>query len=203
MTTEKLLIGTTNAGKIEELRELFMDLPLEILGLLDLGRSLGDVEETGSTFTENAGSKASAYAVRSGLSTLADDSGIEVAALGNAPGVLSARYGGEQTGFDEKIRMLLGDVAAIPAAGRAARFVCVMSIAESTGKIVFTAEGVCDGKLAMEPRGGGGFGYDPIFVPNGHDLTFGELDRATKQQISHRARASAKIIRYLQGFYAL
>ncbi|MEP7077103.1 MAG: RdgB/HAM1 family non-canonical purine NTP pyrophosphatase [Acidobacteriota bacterium] len=203
MTAKKLLIGTTNAGKIKELRELFANLPFEILGLLDLDRNLGDVEETGSTFIENAGLKASAYAVRSGLLTLADDSGIEVAALGNAPGVLSARYGGEQTGFDEKIRMLLGDVAAIPAASRAARFVCAMSIAESTGKIVFNAEGVCDGKLAIGPLGGGGFGYDPIFIPNGHDLTFGELDQATKQQISHRARASAKIIRYLQGFYAL
>jgi XTP/dITP diphosphohydrolase len=198
----KLLIGTTNPGKITELGELLGGLPLEILGLGDLGDFV-EVEETGSTFTENASLKAAEYARRSGLFTLADDSGIEVEALDNGPGVLSARYGGESTGFDEKIRLLLDQLNAIPGADRSARFVCSMSIADPTGKTVFTAEGFCEGILAPEPRGTGGFGYDPIFIPDGHDLTFGELDRVTKQQISHRARAAAKIIRYLHAFFGI
>jgi len=199
---KKLLIGTTNPGKIAELAELLADLPLEFLGLDDIGE-FADVKETGSTFTENASLKAVAYAQGSGLFTLGDDSGLEVEALGNAPGILSARYGGENTGFNEKIRLLLSELNRIPNAGRQARFVCAMSIANPSGKIDFTAEGVCQGFVASAPRGTAGFGYDPIFIPDGYDLTFGELDRRTKQQISHRARAAAKIIRYLHGFFTV
>lgn len=202
MRPTELLIGTTNAAKIAELVELFNDLPIKVRGLADLNHFV-DVEETGSTFHENASIKAAEYAQQHGFYTLADDSGIEVEALGNAPGVLSARYGGEKIGFDEKIRLLLHELDAIPDAGRRARFVCAMSIANPTGQVAFSAEGICEGKLAYEPRGTNGFGYDPIFIPNGYDLTFGELDGVTKQQISHRARAAAKIIRYLQGFFAV
>lgn len=189
-------------GKIRELTELLGDLPVRLLGLADISETL-DVEETGSTFAENASLKAAAYARRSGLFTLGDDSGLEIRALDNAPGVLSARYGGEKTGFHQKMKMLLGELSAIPNANRDARFVCVMSLATPNGEIVLEAEGVCEGRLAESPRGGGGFGYDPIFIPSGFDLTFGELDSDIKQQISHRARAAAKIIRYLQGFYAI
>jgi len=201
-TPEKILIGTTNKGKIRELAELLGGLPISTVGLDEIGETF-DIEETGSTFAENASLKAAGYARRSGLFTLGDDSGLEVRALGNAPGILSARYGGLQTGFNEKIKMLLGELDSIPNADRAARFVCVMSLANPTGDIIFEAEGICDGALAYLPVGAGGFGYDPIFIPNGYDRTFGELDTKIKQQISHRARGAAKIIRYLQRFFAV
>jgi XTP/dITP diphosphohydrolase len=203
MTTARvpstILIGTTNSGKVRELSELFGMLPVELLGLKDTAVSR-DIEETGQTFSENAALKARSYAAETGLFTLGDDSGLEVRALDNRPGIHSARYGGEDLAFPEKIRLLLKELAAIPNADRAARFVCAMSLADPSGKVIFEAEAVCEGTLAAGPRGSGGFGYDPIFVPVGYDLTFGELDDRIKQQISHRACAAAKIIRYLQGF---
>jgi XTP/dITP diphosphohydrolase len=198
----KLLLATTNRGKIRELSELLSELPVELLGLEDMG-ALEGVEESGSTFSENASLKASAYALQTGFYTLADDSGLEVIALGNAPGVLSARYAGENTPFDEKIKRLLAELAIVPEASREARFVCAMSLANPTGEIIFTAEGDCIGALASKPRGTSGFGYDPIFIPIGYDRTFGELENSIKKQISHRARAAAKIIRYLHGFFAV
>lgn len=198
----KLLVGTTNPGKIGELTEMFSGLPLELMSLQDV-KNIEDVAETGTTFTENASLKAARYARQAGLYTLADDSGLEVEALGNAPGVFSARYAGENAGFDEKIQTLLGELNSIPEAQRTARFVCVMTLANPSGEIIYTAEGICTGELALDPRGTLGFGYDPIFIPAGFDKTFGELDSGIKQQISHRARAGAKIIRYLRGFFAV
>jgi XTP/dITP diphosphohydrolase len=200
MPPPKILIGTSNREKIHELRELFAALPVRLVGLDDVG-GLDEVEETGATFVENASLKASIYARQSGLFTVADDSGIEVAALGNAPGVHSARYAGLGTPFSVKIQLLLRDLDTMPDASRSARFVCAMSLADPAGAIAFETEGVCDGKLVDSPRGTGGFGYDPIFVPDGFDKTFGELDSDIRQQISHRARAAAKIMRYLQGFF--
>jgi XTP/dITP diphosphohydrolase len=200
--TAKILIGTTNQGKIRELNELLADLPAHLIDLDEVGQ-IGEIEETGATFAENASLKAIGYARQTGLMTIGDDSGLEVAALANAPGVFSARYGGNKTGFDEKIRLLLNELNTVPNANRSARFVCVMSLANAEGEVVFEAEGVCSGQLAESPRGTGGFGYDPIFIPSGFDMTFGELGSDIKQQISHRARAAVKIIRYLQGFFAV
>src|SRR6185369_15015050 len=198
----KILIGTTNQGKICELRELLASLPVELIGLNDIDVNV-EVKETGMTFAQNAALKAREYARMSMLCALADDSGLEVRALDNRPGVMSARYGGEGTSFAGKIRMLLEELAVCSDTDRSAQFLCVMSLAASSGDILFEAEGICRGTLAKEPRGTGGFGYDPIFIPDGYRLTFGELASDIKQQISHRARAAQKIIRYLQGFFAV
>jgi XTP/dITP diphosphohydrolase len=199
-TPSKILIGTTNQGKISELRELFGSLPIKLVGLDEVAVNI-DVEETGTTFAENAELKARTYANITGLFALGDDSGLEVSALDNRPGIHSARYGGQDLAFADKIRMLLGELAEVPNADRSARFVCVMSLADPSGKIIFEGEGVCSGTLAAEPRGDEGFGYDPLFLPEGYDQTFGEMDSSIKQQISHRARAAQKIIRYLRGFF--
>ena len=196
----ELLIATHNAGKVRELASLLAGVPMKLKNLAGLD-GICEIEETGSTFRENAEIKAAGYAIQSGVWSLADDSGLEVAALGGAPGVYSNRYAGEGASDAAKMRKILDQLAAVPDAARDARFVCAMSIADDTGKIVFTAEGSCPGTLANQPRGTNGFGYDPIFVPDGFDRTFGELSGDIKQQISHRARAIKEIIRYLHGFF--
>jgi XTP/dITP diphosphohydrolase len=196
----KLLVATGNAGKVRELAKLLSASPVELIGLNDMA-NLNDVAETGSTFRENAILKAAGYARQSGLWSLADDSGLEVEALGGRPGVASARYAGKETPYDQKIRSLLELLAETGDADRRARFVCSMAISDRNGKITFTAEGICEGKLANIPRGTNGFGYDPIFVPDGFEKTFGEFNDDIKQQISHRARASREIVRYLLGFF--
>ena len=196
----ELLIATNNAGKVRELASLLAGVPIRLKNLAGLD-GICEIEETGSTFRENAEIKAAGYAIQSGVWSLADDSGLEVAALGGAPGVYSNRYAGEGASDAAKMRKILDQLAAVPDAARDARFVCAMSIADDTGKIVFTAEGSCPGTLANQPRGTNGFGYDPIFVPDGFDRTFGELSGDIKQQISHRARAIKEIIRYLHGFF--
>ncbi|HTK36958.1 MAG TPA: RdgB/HAM1 family non-canonical purine NTP pyrophosphatase [Pyrinomonadaceae bacterium] len=197
-----LLIATYNQGKLRELASLLSNIPITLKNLGDL-TAVTEIEETGATFHENAELKASGYAVQSGFWSLADDSGLEVKALSGAPGVYSNRFAGEGASDAARMEKVLNELKSTRDASRDARFVCVMSIADSTGKIVFTAEGICNGTIARAPRGDNGFGYDPIFIPNGFDRTFGELPGRIKQQISHRARAVAEIIRYLQGFFKL
>ncbi|HEV7645583.1 MAG TPA: RdgB/HAM1 family non-canonical purine NTP pyrophosphatase [Pyrinomonadaceae bacterium] len=202
-----LIIATKNPGKIEEIRRLLTGLPIEV-GYLGDFTEVEKVAETGSTFHENARLKASGYALQTGSYTLADDSGLEIAALGGAPGVLSARYGGENTGYPEKMELVLSKLAETPEAEtlgnahsqRRARFICVMAVASPEGEILHEAEGICDGKIAPGPRGTSGFGYDPIFIPDGFSGTFGELGDDIKQQISHRARAISEIMRFLLDF---
>jgi len=196
----ELLLATYNPGKIRELSALLSDIPLELANLTDL-TGINEVEETGLTICENAELKATGYAMQSGIWSLADDSGLEVAALGGAPGVYSNRYAGEGASDAAKMEKVLKQLDAVPNAVRDARFVCAMSITDEAGKIVFTTEGFCPGTIANEPRGTNGFGYDPIFIPDGFDRTFGELSSDIKQQISHRSRAIKEIIRYLQGFF--
>lgn len=195
----KLLLATKNQGKIAELRALLNDLPFEINGLGSLDDGF-DVEETGATFAENARLKAAGYAQHYSTYTIADDSGLEVSALGGRPGVYSARYGGEHTVYDKKIDLLLEEIEASDITDRRARFVSHIAFASPLGELLFEAEGACGGSIAFEPKGRNGFGYDPIFTPDGFDQTFGELADETKQDISHRARATAKIIRYLRDF---
>src|SRR5690606_34613020 len=137
---------------------------------------------TGRTFRENAELKARAYAAACGEWTLADDSGLEVSALGGRPGVYSARYSGENATAASNNAKLLAELSETPPSGRTARFVCVIAVADPDGNIVFAAEGECAGTIARESRGSGGFGYDPLFVPNGHYGTFGELDAGVKQK---------------------
>lgn len=198
----KLLVATNNQGKLGELQGLLAELPIYLLSLSDIGCT-AEVEETGSTFAENAALKAGGYASLSGLMTIADDSGLEVEALDNRPGVLSARYGGAEIGFDEKMQMLLGELSATGETHRRARFVSSIAIANAAGEIVHSAEGICTGTIAPFPRGSNGFGYDPLFIPDGFDLTFGELSDGVKEKISHRARAFCEIIPFLRLFYAV
>src|SRR5689334_9819319 len=194
-----VVLATRNKGKIRELREKFRASGIELRGLDEFGE-FPDVEETGSTFLENAQLKARDAAIHTGVLSLADDSGLEVAALGNAPGVYSARYAGADAGYDVKIPKLLGELDATGDGDRRARFVCVMAIAGPDGEIVHVAEGICAGSITDAPRGENGFGYDPIFVPDGFDRTFGELPDDVKLRVSHRARAAELIIRYLLRF---
>ncbi len=190
----KLLIATGNPGKLREYRRLLENLDYDIVGLADVGLGDMDVEETGETFSENATIKAQAYAEASGLLTLADDSGLVVDALDGRPGVYSARYG--EPGLDNAGRRayLLREMQAVPDTERTARFVCVIALHHpETGK-TYTTEGTVEGRIIHEERDAGkGFGYDPIFQPAGHNLTFGELDDEVKNSISHRGRAAQQV----------
>lgn len=201
MTNFELLIATKNKGKIKEIELLLADLPVTLRSLNDFPEVI-EPEENGLTFAENAEFKANSYALQTGLWALADDSGLEVAALGGAPGIHSARFAGANAGDAEKIRKLLTAINKTPNNDRSARFVCAMTVSDEKGEITYLTEGVCNGKITSEPRGENGFGYDPIFIPKGFSETFGELSNEIKREISHRARASEKIIAYLRGFIA-
>lgn len=194
-----LLIATNNTGKLNEFAGLLTGLPIHLLSLAEF-ENIGEIEETGVTFEENAALKACGYALRAGMWALADDSGLEVEALGGRPGVYSARYAGRTSGYEQKIAALLNELNETGDADRRARFVSVIAIADEQGDIKFLAEGICEGTIASAPLGENGFGYDPIFIPDGFGQTFGELSAGVKDQISHRARATAKIIRYLRDF---
>jgi XTP/dITP diphosphohydrolase len=184
----EFLIATRNSGKIHELRSLLNPLPLQLRSLAEFPLTT-EVEETGTSFTENAVLKAKAYAEQTGLWALADDSGLEVEALNGAPGIFSSRYAGEEASDAERIEMLLAQLSSSGTTRRQARFVCVIAIADPQGRIQNISTGECAGRIAQAPRGENGFGYDPIFMPDGHDLTFGELPAEIKKQISHRALA--------------
>jgi XTP/dITP diphosphohydrolase len=194
----ELLVATNNAGKIRELSQLLADSPLR-LRLLKEFDGIVEAEEIGTTFAENAKIKALHYSALSGMLTLSDDSGLAVDALGGEPGVYSARYAGPHATYAERMTKLLTELAAIRDDERRARFVCVIAIAAPGTGILDTFEGTCEGRIAHVPRGTGGFGYDPIFIPEGHQQTFGELPDEVKQFISHRARALAKAVRFLRS----
>jgi XTP/dITP diphosphohydrolase len=186
----EVLLGTSNAHKLAELRAVLGVLPLTLLGLGDVA-SLPDVAETGATFAENAILKATAFASASGLLTLADDSGLEIDALGGEPGVYSARWAGVDTPYSERFRIILERLALTPPEQRTARFRCVIAIAGPDG-LLATAEGVLEGMIATEPQGAGGFGYDPIFYLPAYGKTVAELPAEVKNRISHRAMAAAQ-----------
>jgi XTP/dITP diphosphohydrolase len=191
MTQPKLLIATHNRGKVREYRALLSDLPLQITYLDAEGIPL-EVEETGETFAANAILKAEAYSRATGLLTWADDSGLEVDALGGKPGIYSARYGAPEVQGDEgRYRLLLAQLAGLTEPARTARFRCVVALAAPAGQVQ-TAEGVCEGRIALSPRGQNGFGYDPIFLLADLDYqhTMAELEPAAKNELSHRGRAS-------------
>jgi len=196
---ETLLIATNNPGKVIELRDLIGPVSCELLTLADFP-AISEVPETGNTFDENARIKAIGYAKRTGRHALADDSGLCVDVLDGRPGVLSARYGGEETSFADKMALLLAEVSKKDSASRRARFVCSITIAAPDGVVLAESKGICEGNLARSPRGIGGFGYDPLFIPDGFNETFGELDAAVKARISHRAQAFQEIIPFLRHF---
>lgn len=182
--TLRLVVATHNAGKVSELRRILAGRDVELLGADDVG--LGDVEETGATFDENALLKARAAVESCGLPCVADDSGLVVDALGGEPGVRSARFAGAHGDDEENLRQVLERMRGV--GDRAARFVCVAALAAPDGR-EWTTRGVLEGTLTDAPRGTGGFGYDPIFVPLGEHRTTAELSPHDKDAISHRGQA--------------
>jgi XTP/dITP diphosphohydrolase len=197
MTRPTLLIATTNRGKQRELGELLGSLDAGLVFPEEMGIRI-DVTEDGATYRENAAKKARVFAKVAGLPALADDSGLEVDALGGEPGVRSARYAGEGADDARRRAFLLERLRAVPVP-RAARFVCVIAVALPGGELVF-AEGECRGEILLAERGVNGFGYDPIFRPAGKTRTLAELSPQEKNLISHRARAARAAIPILREF---
>ena len=193
-----LLLATTNTHKLHEYRAIFSRIPLRLLSLHDIQLDM-DVEETGTTFVENAQLKAIAFAQASGLLSLADDSGLEIDAMVGAPGVYSALFAGKDATYAERFRLILEQLHGLPAEQRTARFRCAIAIAEPSGycRIV---EGTMEGILAEEPRGENGFGYDPIFLVPALGKTNGELDAEQKNRISHRGRAAQLAVPLLSNW---
>jgi XTP/dITP diphosphohydrolase len=184
---DRIAIASRNPGKIREIRSICADWPVGWI-TADEHEAWPDVEETGESYLENALLKARAVADGVGVPAVADDSGIEVDALGGAPGPRSARYAGEEATDEQNLRMMIRALAGVPAGGRTARYRCLAVLAWPDGREV-SAEGTCEGSLVSKPRGTGGFGYDPIFVPAGWEQTMAELSPEEKDRISHRGRA--------------
>lgn len=199
---KKLLVATHNPGKAAVFARLLADLPIRCLTLADVGVT-DDVAETGTTFADNAVLKAQSYARETGLLTLADDSGLEVDALGGAPGVLSARYGGPGLNDRERYELLLSDMEGVPQGKRAARFRCVIALAGPDGTLLGLGDGACEGRILTSPRGEGGFGYDPIFFVSGEGATMAELRARRSQVASHRTRALAALMPRLRQLLSL
>ncbi len=189
---QKLLVATHNQGKVREYAAMLADLQIVWLGLDEAGVTL-DVAETGQSFRENAILKARAYAAETGLLTLADDSGLEVDALGGRPGVYTARYGGAGLTSEARYQLLLRNLAGVPLPERTARFRCVIALAGPDGMLLGTAEGVCEGLIGETAAGSHGFGYDPVFYLPARGVTMAQLDPAEKHRISHRGRALREI----------
>ena len=183
---DRLVVASRNPGKVREILEICADWPVEWLTFEQV--SWPEVEETGTTYLENAVLKAQKVAEATGQATLADDSGLEVDALGGAPGPRSARYAGNDAGDQQNLRALIRAVAGVPRPGRTARYRAIAVVAWPDGRHVW-AEGECEGLLRTKATGSGGFGYDPIFEPIGWERTMAELTPQDKNRISHRGRA--------------
>ncbi len=189
------MLATNNSGKLREMSVLLSDLGLEITTPLAQGIHL-EVEESGQTFRENAILKAEAFSSLSGLTSLSDDSGLEVDVLDGEPGVMSARYAGPNASDQDKVYYLLDKLRGVPFDRRNARFRCVMALCSPVREVVIF-EGVCEGIISEEPKGPGGFGYDPIFYIPALGANMAELSIESKNSISHRGVASMKVKEYL------
>jgi len=185
----RLVLATRNPGKIRELASLLAPLDIEVVSMAEYP-CLPEIVEDGATFTENAVKKAKTVAAATGCLAMGDDSGLEVDYLGGAPGIFSARFAGEESNDRANNEKLLRLLKGVPREKRTARFCCVVAIAAPDGQ-VYTASGSCEGIIAFEPKGEGGFGYDPLFFVPQFGKTFAELEPAVKNSISHRARALA------------
>jgi XTP/dITP diphosphohydrolase len=188
----RIVVGTHNRKKREELLDLLKDLGIEILDLSSFP-NIGDVEETGTTFEENARLKATNYAKALKEWVLAEDSGLVVPSLNNAPGVYSARYAGTHGDDEANNNRLLRELASLPDEKPAAYYVCVAALSNPSGEVIAVAEGRCHGIIQKERRGSGGFGYDPLFLVPEYHQTFGELSLRVKQALSHRAKAIVQL----------
>ncbi len=192
----KLLLATNNQAKVREYKSLLQNLPFELVTLADQGINTV-VSEEGKSLEENARLKATVLAAESQLPALADDSGLEVDALGGEPGWLSARYAGEGASDRERIDYLLSRLEGIPSEKRSARFRCVIAIATPDSKVEYCS-GECQGFITFEPKGEHGFGYDPVFYLPELDKTMAELPLELKNRVSHRGRAARKVYRVLE-----
>jgi XTP/dITP diphosphohydrolase len=193
----RVVLASSNRGKLRELATLLAPLGFEVIAQSELG--VETPPETGQTFEENALLKARHAAAATGLPALADDSGIEVDAMGGRPGVYSARYAGEGASDADNLQKLLGELRDVPPGKRTARYRCVIAFAKAAADVAPTvANGTWEGTLAAGPRGSGGFGYDPIFVPNGFTRTAAELGPEEKNSVSHRGQALRALVRALE-----
>ncbi|SDM88072.1 XTP/dITP diphosphohydrolase [Fictibacillus solisalsi] len=187
----KVLIATKNAGKVKEFEFMFAEMGVEVSSLLDV-EDAPEVEETGTTFAENARLKAEEIANLYNLPVISDDSGLVIDAIGGRPGVFSARYAGIEKDDDKNMDKVLDEMRSVPEHERTARFVCTLAVARP-GKATVIVEGHCEGSIAYKKTGSHGFGYDPIFLVQGTSNTMAELTKEEKNQISHRAKALAKL----------
>jgi len=196
-----LLIATRNIGKVREFERMLLGLSFEIVGLDDLGIDL-EVEETGSTFEENAVLKAKAYGEAAGVLTLADDSGLVIDALGGEPGVLSARYGGEGLTDEDRVQLVLKKLNRTSGWNRQARFIAVLAlVGDEVPNGLVTSQGVVEGAIAHEPIGKNGFGYDPIFWMASHTKTTAQMSGEEKDSVSHRGLAMKTLMESLASIY--
>lgn len=193
-----LIIATKNEGKYREIKEMLSDLKLEFFSLNDF-KDVPEIEENGLSYIENALIKARKIFEVTRLPVLSDDSGLEIEALNFQPGIYSARFAGEPVNYKANNEKLLKLLKNVPDTERKARFICTVVFKNGEKEEIF--EGICLGRIAIEPRGNGGFGYDPLFIPEGYNLTFAELSQEIKNKISHRARAIEKVKPVLIDFY--
>jgi XTP/dITP diphosphohydrolase len=193
----EIVLATRNKKKVEEIKRVIRDMPITILTIDDFP-GCPEVEEEGDTFQENAVKKAIAVAHYTGKPSLADDSGLEVYMLNNAPGILSSRYSGENADDSKNIEKLLHEMRSIIDEKRNARFVCCLALAFPDGRLEIFA-GQAEGKIGREQKGSYGFGYDPIFYPKGHDRTFAEMTADEKDSLSHRGKALREFQEYLKS----
>jgi XTP/dITP diphosphohydrolase len=195
----KLLLATTNSGKIREISRILKGLSLEEISLRDI-ENIKPAHETGKSFTANARIKAKTYFRQTRLLTLAEDSGLQVDCLGGEPGVLSARFAGKDASDSDNLKELLGLMRGVKTVDRTARFVCIVAITD--GKRVWIVTGKCEGRIAAQPSGNSGFGYDPVFIPEGYNTTFARLGTRIKNKISHRAQALGRTRHILEKLLA-
>jgi len=202
----RLVFASRNRGKLVELRELLADVEVEVLAIDELDDEIPEVVEDGDTFAANASKKALEVSRASGLPALADDSGLEVDALDGHPGVYSARFAGETASDRDNNDKLIAELEGVPAERRTARFRSVLAFADTAGRLgdeVLLADGTCEGRILDEPRGDGGFGYDPLFLVPELGRTFAELGVGSKNDRSHRARAMRAMKPQLVAYYGL
>lgn len=193
---KELIIATKNKGKALEFKELFADKQIQVFSLLDLATAYPDVEETGSTFKENAKLKAEQICSLTQRAVLADDSGLVIDVLNGKPGIYSARYAGIDKNDQANNAKVLHELQDVTDEERTARFVCVLALARPNLPTIYF-KGFCEGKIAHKPEGTNGFGYDPIFIPKGYHQTMAQLTAKEKNSISHRSQAMKKLVRWI------
>lgn len=197
----ELIVASRNRGKVVEIATMLSGLPVKLRSLEEFS-GITAVEECGDSYEQNAAIKAMGYAAQTNRWSIADDSGLEVDVLGGAPGLFSARYAEEGSSDETRMTQLLEELSRTTSRDWRARFICVMAIADPHSGLVNAARGTCEGHIARSPRGLGGFGFDPIFIPDGYTSTFAELSPEVKNTISHRAKALMATHRFLRAIFS-